>query len=106
MSVLLQTIVVTTGPCTCHYNHWNKCLCNVIIARVKIEGIFQIDCEFQEPEKKGAFLASSAQSLRICGYYGIVIGIGYITVQYLYFKGIGKSLLYLLVRVLLAVIKL
>ena len=28
------------------------CLCNIIIAQNKIEGIFQIDFEFQEFEKK------------------------------------------------------
>ena len=49
------------------------CSYKVIIAQVKIEGIFQIDFEFQSLKNRG-FLASTAQRFRLVRYYDIAIG--------------------------------
>ena len=45
------------------------CSYKVIIAQVKIEGIFRV----KKPEKRG-FLASTAQSMGLVRYYDIAIG--------------------------------
>ena len=55
------------------------CLCNVIITQVKIEGIFQMDFELQEPKKR----AFSGLQHEVCEFYN-GIAIGYIIVPIFY----------------------